>query len=96
MATRTKVKLMVEDGISGAAAARRAGVSARTVRRWLKSGQLGRAEGGGEVRYKRRKRRPHKLDRFKPLIVERLKEYGELSAVRLFTEIWSCPDFVDT
>ena len=87
LATRTKVKLMVEDGISGAAAARRAGVSARTVRRWLKSGQLGRAEGGGEVRYKRRKRRPHKLDRFKPLIVERLKEYGELSAVRLFTEI---------
>ncbi len=53
LATRTKVKLMVEDGISGAAAARRAGVSARTVRRWLKSGQLGRAEGGGEVRYKR-------------------------------------------
>ena len=85
--TRVLLRHYLEQGMSKAAVARQAGVSRRTVHRWIVSGQLDRELDDEPVRYGPRRRRPSKLDPYKEIIEVRLAEYPELSAVRLFEEV---------
>ena len=84
---RVLLRHYLEQGLSKAAIARRAGVSERTLYRWIASGQLDRELDNEPVRYGPRRRRPSKLDPYKEIIEVRLAEYPELSAVRLFEEV---------
>lgn len=59
-------------------------MSRRTVHHWIATGQLTRVVEREATRTTAP--RPQKLDRFKPLIHERLAAYPALSAERLFAE----------
>jgi len=72
-------------GLSKAAIARQLGVSRRAIYHWIQTGQLDR-ELSGAVALRRATPRPTKLDRYQPLIQERLTTYPQLSAVRLLEE----------
>lgn len=61
------------------------GISRQTIYRWVKSGEVDRDVE--EVRYKPRPPVPTKLDPYKAVIRERLREFPELTALRLFEEI---------
>ena len=65
----------LERGVSKAELPRRFGVSRRTIRRWIESGQLDRDLGSSAARYSPRSRGPHKLDPYKELIGVRLAEF---------------------
>lgn len=80
------LKHLLAEGNSKAEAARRLGISVRTVRRWTLAGDLDR-DLDAPPRYKPRPPRPSVLDPFKDLIRDRLDEYPRLSAVRLFEEV---------
>lgn len=75
---------LLEQGLGKRAIARQLGVSRRTVHHWIATGQLTRVVARDETRTTAP--RPQKLDRFKPLIHERLAAYPALSAERLFAE----------
>ncbi len=66
---------------------RRLGVSRRTIHAWIEAGELDRDLAAGETRYSPRPRRPHRLDAYRGIIVERLAEYPRLTAQRLFDEV---------
>jgi len=85
--TRVLLRHYLEQGLSKAAVARLAGVSRRTVHRWIAAGQLDRELDDEPVRYGPRRRRPSQLDPYKEIIKVRLEAYPDLSAVRLFEEI---------
>jgi transposase len=74
----------LDTGWSKTAIARQVGVSRRVIYHWLATGQLNRDLSPLPPR--QATPRPTKLDRFKPLIEERLTTYPELSAVRLLEE----------
>lgn len=84
---RVLLRHYLEEGMKKAAIARKLGVSRRTVHHWIETGQLDRELDDEPVRYGPRQPVPSKLDPYKPLIDTRLKEYPELTAVRLFDEI---------
>lgn len=83
--TLVLLKHLLDDGLSKTAIAERLGVSRRVVHHWIKTGQLERDLDAPP----RRAQRPRatKLDRYAPIIAERLTAYPELSAVRLFDEV---------
>ena len=74
------------EGLSKSAIARLVGCDRRTIRRWIAAGELDR-DLDQPPRYGPRPPRPTKIDAYKPIIVQRLKDYPELSAVRLLEEI---------
>lgn len=83
---RVLLRHYLEQGMSKAAIARKLKISRRTVHHWIESGQLDRALDDHPVVYGPRRRMPSKLDPYKSLIDARLREYPELTAVRLFEE----------
>ena len=85
--TRVLLRHYLEQGLSKAAVARLAGVSRRTVHRWVAAGQLDRDLDEERVGYGPRRPRPSRLDPYKEIIETRLAGYPDLSAVRLFEEI---------
>lgn len=87
--TRVLLKHYLEQGYTKTQLARRFGISRKTIHRWIQSGQLERDLDAGEVRYRPRPPKPTKLDPYKALIRERLAEYPELTATRLFEEVRS-------
>ena len=82
--TLVLLKHYLASGLSKTAIARQLGVSRRVIYHWMHTGQLERDLSQPTVR--RFAPRPTKLDRYQPLIQERLTTYPELSAVRLFEE----------
>lgn len=83
---RVLLRHYLEQGVTKTAIAELVGVSRRTVYYWIETGQLDRDLDAEPVRYSPRPPVPWKLDRFKPMIRERLAQYPELSAVRLYEE----------
>lgn len=75
----------LEQGMTRAAIAEQLGISRRTLYYWIESGQLDLDEEA--VRYGPRPAVPGLLDAYRPLIIERLTAYPELSAMRLFAEV---------
>ena len=63
------------------------GVAPRTIHHWIQTGQLDRDLAAGKTRQAPRPRRRHKLDPYKGIIDERLREFPRLSAQRLFVEV---------
>jgi len=85
--TRMRLKHYLDQGVSKAELSRRFGVSRRTIHRWIGSGQLDRDLSSGASGYSPRARVPHKLDPYKAIIWDRLTQYPQLSAQRLFDEV---------
>lgn len=83
---RVLLKDYLDQGLSKTAIAERLGISRRTVHHWITTGQLER-DLDAEVHYQPRPPVSTKLDLYKPLIVARLTEFPELTAVRLFEEV---------
>jgi len=83
---RVRLCHYLEEGLSQRAMAKKLGISRRTVRRWIKSGQLDR-DLSEPPRYGPRPPVPTKLDPYKAIITERLEEYPDLLAVRLLEEV---------
>jgi transposase len=79
-------QLLEEAGGDRAEAARRAGVGRTTMYRWIKDGLLDQPIETIRTRYGPRPDALTKLEAVKPIIVDRLKEYPRLSAVRLLAE----------
>jgi transposase len=75
---------LLEQGLGKRAIAKQLGVSRRTVHHWIATGQLTRVVETPATRTSAP--RPQKLDRFKPLIHERLATYPASSAERLYAE----------
>ena len=82
---RVLLRHYLEQGFSKTAIAERVGISRRTIYHWLATGQLER-DVDAVIRYPPR---ATKLDPYKALIRERLETYPELTAVRLFAEVWA-------
>jgi transposase len=61
-------------------------MSRRTVHHWLATGQLDR-DLDAEIHYRPRPPVPTKLDPYKGVVEDRLREFPDLTAVRLFDEI---------
>ena len=83
--TLVLLKHYLESGLSKTAIARQLGVSRRAVYHWIATGQLER-DLSGPALPRRRTSRGTKLERYQPLIQERLATYPQLSAVRLLEE----------
>jgi transposase len=83
---RVLLRHYLEEGLSKAEAARRIGISRRTVSRWIQNGDLDR-DLDEPVRYKPRPPVPRKLDPYMGIIQARLEAYPKLSSVRLLAEI---------
>jgi transposase len=84
---RVLLRHYLEQGLTKTAIAEMLGVDRTTIYRWIRSGQLDRDLDEAPVRYAPRPSVPWKLDSYKAIIRERLKQYPELSAVRLFEEV---------
>jgi transposase len=78
---------LLEQDVSIAAAARQLGVHRTTVHRWIEEGLLDTDVDQIRARYTPRPAVSTKLDPYKPLLAERLREFPELTAVRLLAEI---------
>jgi transposase len=76
----------LEEGLTKTEAARRLGISRRTVSRLIRNGELDR-DLDEPVRYKPRPPVPRKLDPYRGIIQARLEAYPKLSSVRLLAEI---------
>lgn len=74
----------LDRGLSKTTIAQQLGISRRSIHHWIATGQLDRDLDAAIPRSAAP--RPQQLDRFKPLIQERLTTYPALSAVRLFQE----------
>lgn len=85
--TRVLLSHYLEEGLNHTALARKFGIHRRTIRRWIAAGLLERDLDADPPRYRPRPPVPRKLDPFQPLILQRLKDFPELSAVRLLEEI---------
>ena len=84
---RVLLRHYLEQGMTKAAVAKQLGVSRRTVHYWIETEQLDRDVSNESVHYGPRASVPTKLDAYKGIIVSRLAEYPELTAMRLFEEI---------
>ncbi len=84
---RVLLRHYLEQGLPKAAIAEMLGVDRTTIYRWIRRGQLDRDLDQDPVRYGPRPAVPWKLEPYKAIIGQRLKEYPELSAVRLFEEV---------
>jgi transposase len=84
---RVLLRHFLEQGLSIAAAARQLGVHRATVHRWIEAGLLDTELDQIRAQYAARPAVPTQLDRFKPLIAERLHEFPALTATRLFAEV---------
>ncbi len=84
--TRVLLKHYLENGVPIKALAERFGVGRRTLHRWIAMGQLERDLDAGEVHYQPRPPVSRKLDPFKAMIEQRLHDFPELTAMRLFEE----------
>ena len=82
--TLVLLKHYLDSGLAKTAIAHQLGISRGAIYHWLRTGQLERDLSQPPVRTA--SPRPTKLDRFKPLIHERLTTYPALSAVRLLAE----------
>lgn len=80
------LKHLLEQGLKKTDIAARCGVSRRSIYHWIKTGQLDR-DVDEFVAVRVRNARPAKLEAYKPVILQRLETYPELSAVRLWDEI---------
>ena len=85
--TRVLLRHYLEQGLSKAAVARLAGVSRRTVHRWIAAGQLDRDLDEERVGYGPGRPGPPGSIPKKEIIETRLAGYPDFSAVRLFEEI---------
>jgi transposase len=83
--TLVLLKHYLESGLSKSAIARQLGVSRRVIYHWIRTGQLDR-ELSDSATPRRRASCGTKLERYQPLIQERLATYPALSAVRLLEE----------
>jgi transposase len=79
-------QLLEEAGGDRAEAARRVGVGRTTMYRWITAGLLDQELDAIQARYTPRPPEVTKLEKYKPLIETRLREFPRLSAVRLFAE----------
>lgn len=79
----------LEQGLSRSAIAEHVGISRRTLYYWIENGELDRDVDDEVARYGPRPAVPGLLDPYRPLIVERLTAYPQLSATRLFEEVKS-------
>lgn len=84
---RVLLKHYLEQGEPIARLAKRLRIGRRTIHRLIATGQLDRDLDAGRVQYKPRPAVTHRLDTYKPLIEERLRQYPQLSSVRLLEEI---------
>lgn len=84
---RVLLKHYLEQGEPIARLAKRLRIGRRTIHRLIAAGQLERDLDAGRVEYKPRPPVVHKLDAYKPVIEERLRQYPQLSSVRLMEEI---------
>ena len=84
--TRMRLKHYLDQGVTKSELSRRFGVSRRTIHYWVETGQLDRDLVAGRTRRESR-RREHKLDPYKAIIDDRLREFPRLSARRLFDEV---------
>lgn len=84
---RVLLRHLLEQDVSISAAARQLGVHRATVHRWIEAGLLDTDTDRIQARYTPRPPVPSKLDPYKPLLVERLRDFPELTAVRLLAEI---------
>lgn len=82
---RVLLRHYLEQGLTVTEISRELEISRQTIYRWINSGELDRDVE--EVRYGPRPAVPTKLDPFKPIVLERLNEFPELTAVRLLQEI---------
>ena len=79
---------LLEQGLSKSAIAERLGMDRRTIHRWIASGELEVDAATGMLpRPVRRSSGARKLDGFLQLIATRLKDFPELTSVRLLAEI---------
>lgn len=85
--TRVLLKHYLEEGLSQAALARQLGISRRTIHRWIQSGELDRELDAESVRYSPRPKVARKIDPYTGIIQQRLDDFPELTAVRIFEEI---------
>lgn len=83
---RVLLKHYLEQGLAHAAIARAVGISRRTVIRLVQRGDLDR-DLDHPPRYGPRPPRASKLDPYKEIVAQRLKDYPELSSVRLLEEV---------
>ncbi len=85
--TRVLLKHYLEQGMTKTAVAKRLGVSRRTVHYWIETDQLNRDVSDAAVGYGPRPSVPTKVDPYKGIILTRLAEFPDLTAMRLFDEI---------
>ena len=83
---RMRLKYYLEQGVSKAEFSRRFGIARRTIHYWIETGQLDR-DLAAETTRRAPRRRKHKLDPYKGIIDDRLREFPKLSAQRLFEEV---------
>jgi transposase len=86
--TRVLLVHYLEQGLPKAAIARKLGIDRRTIHRWIAAGQLEVDAQTGLLPHPVRKgSRPSKLEPYKQILRERVGDYPEMSATRLFEEI---------
>ena len=84
---RVLLRHLLDQGVSISQAAKELGVHRGTVHRWIEAGLLDTELDEIQARYQTRPTVPTKLDPYKPILAERLRELPALSAVRLLAEI---------
>ena len=84
---RVLLRHYLEQGMTKTELAERFGISRQTIYRWIRSGELDRDLSAAGVHYSARAPVATKLDRYRDILVSRLGEYPDLTAVRLFEEI---------
>ena len=84
---RVLLRHLLEQDISISEAARQLGVHRATLHRWIEAGLLDTDTDEIRARYTPRPTVPTKLDPFKSVLTERLREFPALTAGRLLAEI---------
>lgn len=88
--TRVLLVHYLEQGLPKAAIARKLGIDRRTIHRWITAAELTvDVETGLLPTPVRQSSQPSKLEPYKAIIQERLKDFPELPATRLFEEVRS-------
>ena len=85
--TRIQMRHYLEQGLSKSATARLLGVSRGTVYNWIEAGLLERDPADTIVQYGPRPPRATKIGPYTQYIRNRLSQYPQLTAARLFREI---------